>query len=146
MAGLPASGKSFIRQQNFDNLSHIDCDEIKKSLPEYDPKNPTATPAKSKILEKQAIYNNLANGISFVYDTTATNTDNVIKLTKTAQSLGYKVTLCFVKCSLATSLYRNANRVRVVPENIILEKFSVMKTSIATIRNFIDEYIEIENN
>jgi len=146
MAGLPASGKSTIRNKNYSNLVFVDCDEIKKSLPNYDPKNPTVAHAQSKMLEKQAIYNNLAAGISFLYDTTGTNSDNVIMLTKQAQELGYTVELVYVKVSLATSLYRNANRERVVPQEIILEKYELITSSTQVCKMFVGPYTEIEND
>ena len=146
MAGLPASGKSTIRAKMFNDYHVIDCDEIKKGLEGYDPKNPEATHAQSKVLEKQAIYNALAEGKTFLYDTTATNSDKVVKLTRQAQELGYTVTLCYVKVSLATSLKRNAMRERSVNEAIILEKYSLINQSIEIEKQFVNCFVEIEND
>lgn len=146
MAGLPGSGKSYIRSKMFGEVQFIDCDELKKSIKGYDPKNPGTVHNESKVLEKQAIYNNLANGISFVYDTTASNSDKVIKLTKEAQGLGYEVSLVYVRTTLATSLKRNAARERVVPEEIILTKYEQIGTSLEVIKQFVDEFIVVDND
>ena len=146
MAGLPGSGKSYVREKMFSDLAFIDCDELKKSIEGYDPKNPGTVHAQSKVLEKQAIYNNLAEGISFVYDTTASNADKVINMTKEAQSLGYTVVVVYVRTTLATALERNSKRDRVVPESIILDKYSLIKTSMETVKMFVDEFIVVDND
>lgn len=80
MAGLPGSGKSYIRAKKYADIPVIDCDELKKSIPGYDPKNPSAVHEQSKILEAQEIYKKFGNGESFVYDTTATNFAKLIKM------------------------------------------------------------------
>ena len=107
MAGLPGSGKSYIRAKKYADIPVIDCDELKKSIPGYDPKNPSAVHEQSKILEAQEIYKKFGNGESFVYDTTATNFAKLIKMINDAHAIGYKVELCYVKVSLRTSLLRN---------------------------------------
>ena len=56
MAGLPGSGKSYVRAKKYSDISVIDCDELKKSIPGYDPKNPSAVHEQSKIFEAQEIY------------------------------------------------------------------------------------------
>jgi len=130
----------------FSDLAFVDCDELKKGIEGYDPKNPGTVHAQSKVLEKQAIYNYLATGTSFVYDTTASNADKVIKLTKEAQELGYQVTIVYVRTTLATALERNSKRERVVPEEIILEKYSLIKTSMETVKLFADDFVVVDND
>jgi len=146
MGGLPGSGKSYIRSTILPTMPVVDCDEIKKSLPGYNPKNPATTHEQSKVVEKQKIYNYLAEGISFVYDTTATNSDKVITMTKQAQALGYTVEMIYVKVSLATSLTRNANRERVVPESLIMDKYSKITSAMEIAEKFVDTFTVIENN
>jgi predicted kinase len=143
MAGLPGSGKSFHREKLFGNLEFVDSDEIKKTLPNYDPKNPTKVHALSKAIEKSEIYNKFSKGISFVYDTTATNADKVIAMTKEAQDLGYTVTIAYVDVPLNVALERNANRERVVPEYIILDKFEKIGLSMEIVKKYVDEFITI---
>ena len=145
MAGLPGSGKSYVRENKFSDMQYVDCDELKKSIKGYDPKNPGSVHEQSKIVEKQKIYSNMAEGISFVYDTTATNSDKVVKMIKEAQSIGYEVTIVYVKTTLATSLERNSKRERVVPESIILEKYEQITASMEIVKIFADKF-EIVNN
>lgn len=145
MTGLPGSGKSHIRKKMFFDFKYIDCDELKAEIKGYDPQNPGAVHAQSKVLEKKVIYDFFNEGISFVYDTTASNSDKVVNMTKEAQSLGYEVTIVYVKVSLATSLKRNSERTRVVPESLILKKYALMDTSIQIIQSFADKFVTIEN-
>ena len=148
MGGLPGSGKSYIRNNRarLVYMNVVDCDEIKKSLNGYDPKNPMATHAQSKAIEKQQIYTNLAEGTSFIYDTTATNSDKVVAMTKEAQALGYEVEMIYVEVSLSTSLTRNANRERVVPESIIMDKYSKITSAMEIAKMFVDKFTTINND
>lgn len=146
MAGLPGSGKSYIRNKMFNEFAYVDCDELKKTIKGYDPKNPGAVHAESKILEKQEIYTKMTNGESFVYDTTGTNSDRVVSMIKEAQGVGYVVTIAHVKTTLATALERNSKRERVVPEEIVLEKYEQMETSMQIVKKFADEFVTIEND
>ena len=146
MAGLPASGKSTYIKNNLQGFDIVDCDELKKSINGYDPMNPQLVHAQSKVLEKSVIYKNFHEGISFVYDTTASNTDNVIYLINTAHELGYTVHVVHISVSLDTALYRNARRERVVPEDVIIDKYGKMSTSINIIKKYVDGFIELDNN
>ncbi len=145
MAGLPGSGKTFIRSKLYEHYDVVDCDEIKKTIPGYNADQPRALHSESKIIEKYEIYKNLKNRVSFVYDTTATNTDKVIKLTKQAQGLGYIVKVVYVKVSLSVAMERNSKRFRVVPDDVILDKYSKLETSINIFRCFANDVITIDN-
>lgn len=146
MAGLPGSGKSYVRSNKYAELKVIDCDEIKKTLKGYDPKNPGAVHQQSKVLEQEAIYIALGNGESFVYDTTATNWAKLVKLISDAKALGYTVELCYVRVSLKTALYRNSKRERVVPEALIKEKFSLLPTALDVLQGYVDNYVVVNND
>jgi predicted kinase len=143
MAGLPGSGKSTYRAERFSDMAFVDADEIKKTIPGYDPKNPATVHAQSKAIEKSEIYSMFASGTSFVYDTTATNVDKVIAMTKEAQELGYEVTVAYVDVPLHVALERNANRERVVPEEIIYDKFDKIETSMEIVKNYVDNFITV---
>ena len=145
MAGLPGSGKSFYREKMFADMAFVDSDEIKKSIPGYDPNNPSTVHAMSKVVEKHEIYANMMNGTSFVYDTTATNTDKVVKMTREAQELGYHVTVVYIDVPLHVALERNANRERVVPEEIIYSKFEKIETSMNIAQKYVDEFVVIKS-
>lgn len=146
MAGLPGSGKSFIRSKNYAELKVIDCDEIKKGIAGYDPKNPGAVHQQSKVLEAEAIYSAMGAGESFIYDTTATNWAKVAKLISDAQAMGYFVELCYVKVSLQTALYRNSRRERVVPEDLIKEKAALLPISLDILAGMVDSYKVVRND
>lgn len=145
MAGLPGSGKSYVRSKRYAYLDVIDCDEIKKTLKGYDPKNPSVVHEESKVIEAQEIYKKLGNGESFVYDTTATNWAKLVKLINDARAIGYKVELCYVKVSVKTALLRNKNRERQVPESLIMEKASLLPIALDVLSSYVDEY-KIFNN
>lgn len=146
MAGLPGAGKSYVRASRYAGIDCIDCDEIKKTIPGYDPKNPGAVHQQSKVLEAQAIYNALGTGKSFVYDTTATNWAKLVKLIGDAHGIGYEVELCYVKVSLKTALYRNSKRERVVPQELIKEKFSLLPVSLDVLAGYVDSYVVVNND
>lgn len=146
MAGLPGSGKSTVRNRMYPEFSFVDCDELKKSIPGYDPKNPGAVHEESKKLERKILSDKINNGESFVYDTTASNIEKIIKMVIDAQSLGYEVEVCYVKVKLSTAIYRNANRERVVPESIIREKYSVMSTAIDIFSGYVDKLTIVNND
>lgn len=146
MAGLPGSGKSTVRNEKFANYDVVDCDEIKKTIKGYDPLNPGAVHKESKKIEKRLLLENIINGKSFVYDTTASNAERIVKLIIDAQSEGYEVTICYIKVKLQTAIYRNANRERVVPEEIIREKYAVMSTAIEIFSGYADKLIVVNND
>lgn len=146
MAGLPGSGKSFVRSKKYADMIVVDCDEIKKTLPGYDPKNPGLVHEESKVKEQERIYFNLSQGVDFVYDTTATNWARIIKLIQDAKAVGYQVELCYVKVSLQTALHRNANRERVVPEYLINQKFAELPVSLSVLQGYTDNYIVVNND
>lgn len=145
MAGLPGSGKSYIRNKYYSKYDFVDCDEIKKNLPNYDPNQPRALHNESKIVEKFEIYKHLKYRDSFVYDTTATNTDKIVKLIMQAQELHYIVTIVYVKVSLATAMRRNSQRDRVVPDEVILDKHSKLSSSLCIFEKFANHFITIDN-
>lgn len=146
MAGLPGAGKTTIRKQRYSELYCIDCDQIKERIPGYDPHNPMAVHALSKIMEKEEIYTCLSRGVSFVYDTTASNQKRIEKMIKEAKDLDYFIEICYVKVNLDIAIKRNRNRERVVPESIIREKYSVLEESVKCFTDIADNICVIDNN
>ena len=127
MMGGPASGKSRTRNILYPAATILDCDEIKKTLPGYDPKNPGKVHAQSQTILARQYYATLATGKPFVYDGTGTNAEKYAKLFSEARSAGYLVELVYVPCDLATALVRNANRERTVPEAIVRAKYEAIE-------------------
>lgn len=122
MMGLPASGKSTYARKTFPAMTFLDCDAIKASHPDYDPKNPALLHDWSKkVLEVQFSEAILA-GDDFVFDGTGTNFAPLIQKIRIAEGAGFETKLIYVTVPLSVSLERNSKRVRVVPEWIIRDK------------------------
>jgi len=123
--GLPGAGKSTVANREMPNAAWIDPDEIKKSHPDYDPKNADAIHAWSQE-ETEKVWQNLLAGNTdddiTIMDGTGTNAEKMIRRIRQAQAAGFKAELFYVRVSLKTAIYRNANRERVVPEHIIRQK------------------------
>ena len=146
MAGLSGSGKSTVAKNLYNGLKKVDCDELKKQCIGYDVKNPSAVHEESKRLEKMELTKSICGDDSFIYDTTATNSERIVKLIKEAQSFGFVVEVCYVKVSLKTALLRNAKRERNVPEYIIREKNDIMAQSLEIISGYADKMITVNND
>lgn len=148
MGGLPGSGKSYIAEKhnNFGATIKVDCDDLKKECEGYDPNHPELVHEASKKLEAEVLDKLLQGNESFLYDTTATNIKRIAALIKKAQANGFEVTFVYVMVSLETSLARNAQRERHVPENIIYEKFSEITDAVSYYRTIVDNFLEVKND
>lgn len=121
MIGPPASGKSTTRQDSYPSHRVIDPDEIKTSLPGYDPKNPSRVHLLSKKIARQEFEESVKEGTSFVYDTTGGNTERMIREMAEARAAGFTITLLRVHAPLKTCLRRNRERERTVPDEVVRE-------------------------
>ena len=130
MMGGPGSGKSYIRKKRFGaEYDVLDCDQIKATHPDYNPKNAQALHEWSSQELGKRFHTTIGAGRDFVYDGTGGNAEKYVYLIRLAHSLGYHVTVCFVRCPLKTALRRNAARERVVDESMLRDKHSVIETS-----------------
>lgn len=145
--GLPAAGKSTWVRRNIENEFVVDPDAVKESHPLYDPKNPAALHEWSKRVAASQFVECLSGTDCFVVDGTGTRADVMRDKMTRARAAGFHVRLVFVTCSLETSLARNANRERVVPEHIIREKFETIERAHDVVRKFADtvEIVNTEN-
>ena len=149
MMGGPASGKSTIRRRYFDDLMVLDCDSIKETHPDYDPKNPQALHAWSAAELKarvDALLNNGPASISFVYDGTGSTAERYVNYIQRAKAAGYHVILVYVKVDIEVAIARNANRERVVPEHVVRDKHSLIATSFEIVSPHADRVMEVNNN
>lgn len=146
MGGLPASGKSTMRNKLYNNLNVVDCDELKRSFKDYDEKQPQKHHAQSKVLEKALIYKYMSEGKSFVYDTTSSNLEKTLILINEAKENGYFVEMCYVYITLDKALERNAKRDRVVPSHIIYEKSEILENTMKIVKKYVDNFVVIDNN
>ena len=146
--GLPAAGKSWWIENNLAGThTVIDPDAIKETHPNFDPTNTQALHAWSQdVVEEiwsQAL--DMAEG-NWVVDGTGTNAEKMVRRFNEAKEAGFRVELVFVKCTLATSLARNAARARNVPENVIRQKALDIHTSFALVAPHADRVVEIDND
>ena len=122
LQGLPAAGKSTIVARHFIGWHVIDSDVVKASHPDYDPKNPAPLHAWSKAIAEDMTAQALDAGRPHIVDGTGTDGDKLTQRMGRARAAGFVPVLVHVRCTLATSLARNAARERVVPSDVLIEK------------------------
>ena len=145
MVGGPGSGKSYVAAMRYPDMRILDCDKWKETHPDYDPANPSVLHnwSRTKLAEEFSAV--IATGENFVYDGTGVNAERHVHNIRMAHSLGYHITLCYVKSSMKTALRRNAERARTVDENLLREKHSLIATAFEIIAEHVDA-VEIVNN
>lgn len=147
MIGGPASGKSTIRSHKIrPDIPVVDCDEILKTHHNYDPKNILPEVHEWASLEsKKEFCKRISEGGSFVYDSTGTNLEKMIYFINLAHSVGMKVKIIYVRCSLQEALKRNQARERTVPEHVLREKYSTINIAFDVLSGYADA-AEVVNN
>jgi len=129
--GLPAAGKStWVAANLAETHTIIDPDAVKESHADYDPANPHALHAWSQEIVEGQWSEALATASGlWVVDGTGTNSEKMVRRINQARAAGYRVELVYVACSLATSLRRNGQRARIVPEHVVRSKARDITTS-----------------
>lgn len=146
MMGLPAAGKSTFARKHYPDLAILDCDAIKESHPDYDPKNPGALHAWSKQKLAVQFAEALLAGKDFVHDGTGTSVENLIAKMRAAQGAGFSADLVYVTVPMSVSLRRNAARPRVVPECVIREKAEQVATAFELVSREADSVQVFDNS
>lgn len=148
MAGAAGSGKGWVRENDIElaALPVVDSDDIKKEHPDFDPKQPELIHEWSSVEATRRFYGKLAAGLSFIFDGTGTNAEKYVSMTNEAHRAGFDVTVVYVKVTLATSLKRNAERERTVPEYVVREQHSLLPVAIQIIRDAADNFRTIKND
>ena len=146
--GIPAAGKSTVVNKKYDakEWAFIDPDEIKKEHPKYDAKNPQLVHDWSKAIAKARMHEAIAVEKNIIVDGTGTNSEKLVSWVNEFHSVGYEVTLLFVKCNLQTALKRNAARDRIVPEEVIRKKSALISISFEIVSSYVDDVVIINNN
>lgn len=146
--GLPGSGKSTTLKKMYDlsNYAVIDPDEIKKEMPDYDPKNPAVYHEWSKEQADSRTTRAIAEGRNIVIDGTGTNEGKMLTQISDLQMKGYLVELVYVKVQLATAIERNNKRARTVPIDIILEKYGLIDRAVDILSKVVDEFKIVNND
>lgn len=140
MIGGPASGKTRARTRRFEheNVAIVDCDAIKESHVDYDPKQPELLHEWSKMEAMKSFNAQLAQDADFVYDSTGTNTEKMVFLMNAARAAGFQIAAIYVACDVQTALERNRNRKRTVPESIVREKYAMIATAFEIVSRYAD--------
>lgn len=147
MAGLPASGKSSVRNRFTSGNSDfklVDADEIKKSIPGYDPKNPGAVHAESSRRAYRQVDTYAQSGQPFVWDVTGINA-KIPGVIKKLQNAGFEVDVMHVDVKESTSRARNAARSRVVPDFVISDTAIMLPSALRMLGGIADNAIAIDN-
>jgi len=155
--GSPASGKTTFLKTYApyllnDEIFHIDADEIRAMLPEYEGWNATATH-----LETKDIVNRLLTGDEIakpckhdlIYDGTMNNTKNYLPLIGMLKSLGYKIFIIYMDnvpypVVKERMIQRYANSGRFVPIDVIDDFFGKGKEALYQLRDKVDGYMIVD--
>lgn len=145
--GLPGAGKSYVLNENYNMEDYIliDPDRIKEEKEDYDPKHPEVYHEWSKKEAKMRMAMAVYQGQNLIIDGTGTNVEKMYKQIKELQMQQYKVILLYVKVSLKTSIKRNSERERNVPESIIYEKFETIEYAFDILSGIADEIKVVVN-
>ena len=146
MMGGSGSGKSYVRNIRYAGMTTLDCDDIKTTHPDYDPKNPQDLHAWSASELKRAFFATTATGESFVYDGTGSTAERYVNYITHAQEMGYEVEVCYVTVPLTVALKRNAARTRTVPEDVVREKHSLVATAFEIVAPYADTVTVVRND
>jgi SPP1 gp7 family putative phage head morphogenesis protein len=134
--GGSGSGKTSVIEASLGNMKdqmvHVDADDIKKSIPEYNDlvsrNSPTAAAQahdESSDLSSELINRSIAEKKPFLYDSTMKNKEKFERLTKKLKDNGYEVHIVFADCPLEEAKSRAAARARStgrkVPDSVIEE-------------------------
>lgn len=155
--GSPASGKTTFLKTYApyllkENIFHIDADEIRAMLPEYEGWNASATHLETKdIVNKLLTGDEIANPCKhdIIYDGTMNNSKNYLPLIGLLKSLGYRIFIIYmdnVPYSVVKQrmIDRYKNQGRFVPIEVIDDFFGKGKEALYELRNKVDGYMIVD--
>ena len=155
--GSPASGKTTFLKTYApfllkEDIFHIDADEIRAMLPEYQGWNASATHLETKdIVNKLLTGDEITNPCNhdLIYDGTMNNTKNYLPLIGLLKSLGYKIFIIYmdnVPYSVVKQrmIERYAKNGRFVPIEVIDDFFGKGKEALYELRNKVDGYMIVD--
>jgi predicted kinase len=122
----------------------VDADEIKKSIPGYDPKNPGRVHSESVRRAFQQVRNNQQSGKPFIWDVTGVN-QQLPGTIRDLKRAGFEVDIMHVDVSQATATARNASRTRQVPSHVISNTSSMLPGALQDLKRAADNVLAIDN-
>ncbi len=150
--GPPAAGKStfmsFLKKQvttMFDKepQGFVSADEIKKTLPGYDPKNSTPVYQDSVRIAEQQVKDLSDQQKSVFFDTGSINSSYTKRILSDLRQKGYKIALLTFTPSVEDCILRNEVREVPVPEEVIREKVSRAPEALIKILPLVDVVIPV---
>ena len=150
LIGPAGSGKSYVRSKRYLKYMRfriIDPDEVKKTHPDYDPEAPFKLHDWSKEISNAKFKQIVESGTGepVVVDGTGKKEGNIMKKAKIARANGYRIFLLYVYVPWEVSIFRNRNRARFVPEDVVLEQVRGVNKTFGILKNFVDKFKVIPN-
>ena len=130
---------------NHTGFHDIDADEMKKRHPDYDPMHPERVHLWSLGEQENELKRVALTGEPFVYDGTGFDPKPVIEHIDIAKKNGYRIFLVYVYVPVEIALFRNRNRGRFVPEDVIEDKAIKVERSFNFLRPRVDKTHVVEN-
>ena len=148
--GPAASGKSYVKVKKYLNhldFKSIDPDEIKEKNPDYDPEQPFKLHQWSKAISESQYKKIVTDGqgTPVVVDGTGRNWTSIERKMNLAKDNGYRTYLVYVYVPFEVSIFRNRNRPRFVPEDVILEQANNITDSFRYLKSDADKWKVIPN-
>lgn len=138
MMGSIGAGKSTVAKRRLPGVQIIDCDGIKETHPDYDPKAPHLVHEWSLQEVQKVLFRTMAGDADFAYDSTATRVEEMAFLMNQARTAGFSITLIYVPVDLETAIARNNARARTIPESIVREKYAMLPTAFEILSRYAD--------
>jgi predicted kinase len=176
LAGGPGSGKNYVAEQLFgikkgsnfsaDGLKLISFDSIFEAglkqlgitpsqlatlAPEQkkqitDQHNQNSLYSKCRVILNHQLKTAVKSGVGIIFDGTGQNSVSYLDKKDVAEALGYDTYMVFVDSSLDSSLARNANRDRKLPDDLVAQIHRYVKGNKQTFeREFGNNMITIDN-
>ena len=143
--GVPAAGKTTIVESMYKNITIIDPDKIKEGFVGYEAANPQGFHSESQKIAEMQFKMAILGEDDFVLDGTGTNAEKLIRRITEAKTQGFEINLIYVVVSLKVSLERNRNRQRVVPEQVVMEKYQDIRYAFDAVAPHADTVLVINN-
>lgn len=159
MAGGPGSGKSFVAEKlglQAKGLKTVNSDEafeylMKKrdldlTMPASQTQARDVARLRAKELTKQRMQTYVDGRLGLVIDGTAKDANKIMKMKNRLEEIGYSTAMVFVNSSLNTALYRNKQRPRQVPDDILAASHSEAQLNKKAMQGvFADKFVEVHN-
>lgn len=148
MMGGPGAGKSHVKAISYlkhTGFHNIDSDEMKKRHPDYDPDRPFLVHEWSLQEQHREFERVLKTGEPFVQDGTGWNPAYMLDDISQARKAGYRIFLVYAYVPVEVSLFRNRQRGRFVPEQVVIDKCKAVERSFGQVKRWVDKYKVVLN-